>query len=141
MKPVIVNGHCTVHRGHCAWCRSHPEWRVKVGTPDLCPEGFTPENLPVLPNPPPKKGKPGTELKRILSGFGITETKTCQCAAIATMMDAWGPDECEKHLDGLVAVLSEQATQRAWLKFAPFKALGAKLLLEQAIAAARKRTP
>lgn len=41
---------CTEHRAHCGWCRSHSEFstsKMPNGKwPEVCPEGFTTENLP-----------------------------------------------------------------------------------------------
>lgn len=63
---------CTGHRIHCGWCRSHPEW-IGHGMPggvrpEVCPEGFTVDNLPVV------KGLGSTierVLKPIAQGLGL----------------------------------------------------------------------
>lgn len=31
----------------CAYCRKNPEKRAKFGAPDICPEGWTADKLPV----------------------------------------------------------------------------------------------
>jgi hypothetical protein len=38
--------HCRSHV-HCATCRTDPAWRDQVGAPEICPDGFTAEKLPI----------------------------------------------------------------------------------------------
>lgn len=107
--------------------------------PDPCPEGFTLENLPVVESrrqlsPPPG---PGTELKKLLSSMGITESTGCQCRAVAALMNSLGPEGCLDQISNLVRHLTVQAEKHQWLRFAPFKSTGAELLVRQAIARAR----
>ena len=45
-------------RVHCAACCTSPETRRRIGWPDECPEGFTEDNLPEVPNRPPPAPPP-----------------------------------------------------------------------------------
>jgi len=86
------------------------------------------------PTPPPPQGGPGTELKKLLRLVGITATPTCPCNARAREMDMWGPDECEKRLDEIVAWLGEEAGRRRL----PFVRAVATQVVRMAIRRARK---
>ena len=76
---------------------------------------------------------PGSQLKRLLAGFGITVTPDCPCADHARQMDAWGPDECERRTDEIVGWLREEAERRGL----PFLDIAGRMLVARAIAAAR----
>jgi len=39
-------------RLHCEVCRTDEVQRCRIGWPQICPEGFTPDNLPEVPNRP-----------------------------------------------------------------------------------------
>ncbi len=116
------------HGAHCAACRISAKWRASTGAPDVCPFGITLDNLPA-PRPP---GGPGTELKAILSAMGIAPGN-CTCNAMASKMDAWGPDGCEQHMEEIVGSLTTAAEQRGWMRIIPFKELGARGLALLAI--------
>lgn len=47
MKPAIINGQCRLRGGHCLYCRTDEEHRARIGTPEICPHGFTASNLPL----------------------------------------------------------------------------------------------
>lgn len=77
---------------------------------------------------------PGTELKKLLTKIGIKSSPNCSCNARAKIMDNWGPDECEKHIDEIVGWLKEEATKRKL----PFVEYAGKLLVKRAISNAKK---
>lgn len=52
-------------------------------------------------------------------------------------MDAWGPDECERRLDEIVAHLRTQAAARGL----PFLDVAGRLLVRRAIRNARRNLP
>lgn len=85
----------------------------------------------------PGGGGPGTELKRILSKFGIKATPTCKCNSRAIQMDRWGADVCEERIEEIVNWLREEAASRNL----PFVNKLAKILVRQAISNARKHLP
>lgn len=103
-----------------------------------CPAGYTAENYPSAPTAPPVPSGPGTELKAILAGMGILPG-TCSCAAMLARMNAWGPEGCEQHLEEIVTHLVSEANARGWMRFAPFKEMGARGLVWVAIQRARVR--
>lgn len=76
----------------------------------------------------------GTHLKAMLRRFGIRATSTCPCNAYAVQMDRWGPDECERRLDEIVAHLEVQAHARRL----PFVRAIAAQMVKAAIRRARK---
>jgi len=71
---------------------------------------------------------PGTELKKLLSRFGIGP-KGCGCNARAAEMDQQGAAWCRKNIETIADWLAEQAKKRKL----PFTRLGAKLLIRWAI--------
>ncbi len=77
---------------------------------------------------------PGTELKKLLAGVGITATPNCSCNARARTMDANGCEWCEAHLDEIVGWLREEATKRGL----PFVDMAGRVLVKRAISNARK---
>lgn len=84
-------------------------------------------------------GKPGAELKRLLSGwpFRITATPTCSCNSRAAIMDAneaREPGWCEAHIDEIVGWLREEATKRGL----PFLDAAGRMLVRRAIRNARR---
>lgn len=85
----------------------------------------------------PRRGCPGTELKRILLGFGIKAASGCNCAGMARQMDGWGPGGCEKRLETIVDHLEKEAKRRRLP--IPFRRTLARLLVRRAIRLARKR--
>jgi hypothetical protein len=76
----------------------------------------------------------GTELKKLLSKIGIKASPTCSCNTRAKIMDENGIDWCAQNIETIVGWLQEEAEKRQL----PFIAIGAKLLVKRAIAAARK---
>lgn len=85
---------------------------------------------------PPDIG-PGTELKRLLSGFGI-DPDNCACNTYGIMMDAWGTDQCEARMPEIVSHLVSQANERGWMRLIPLKAFWAEELVKTAIENSRK---
>lgn len=57
---------------------------------------------------------PGTELKKILAGIGITASESCDCNAKARQMDVWGVDGCNENFDVIVNWLREGADRWGW---------------------------
>jgi hypothetical protein len=102
----------------CAFCGEPPQF--------LCP----------ALSPPHPRGLPGTELAKLLKRFGIEPMPACGCRAMATQMDAWGPDECEKpeRIEEVVAVMREEAKARGL----PFLDAAGRLLVRRAIRNARR---
>lgn len=87
-------------------------------------------------------GKPGTELKRLLSWFGQYATTGCGCVKHANVMDQRGCDWCEQNIETIVGWLKEEASQRSVLGFSldrvPGFEIGAHALVQQAIKKARE---
>ena len=76
---------------------------------------------------------PGTNLKRYLSWFG-TEQVDCDCQNKERIMNAWGPDQCEKNLISILGWLESSAKERK----IPFIKFIVKALVMKAINEARK---
>jgi len=97
-------------------------------------------DVAVTPQTPRKLGGPGTELKKILSGwpFYITASADCSCNQVAALMDEWGADECEtsQKSDYVLAALRENAMRRGL----PFLDIAGRLLVKRAIANSRRNT-
>lgn len=83
----------------------------------------------------PRHG-PGTELKALLSAFGITASPTCKCNSTARQMDSWGPDESLKHIEQIVDVMQETAKARKL----PFLRMAGRKLVRMACNRARKKS-
>lgn len=81
----------------------------------------------------PEEG-PGTQLKRLLSLVGIVADDSCSCNKHARIMNAWGPDECERRIDEIVGWLREEATKRKL----PFIDAVGRALVRRAIGATRR---
>lgn len=64
------------------------------------------------PPPPAEPAGPGTEVKRILSWFGIHTTTACSCNKRAKQMDAWGIAGCLAHRREIVQWFGEEAKKR-----------------------------
>lgn len=79
-------------------------------------------------------GGVGTELKKILSRFGIVAKPNCSCNRNAQKADSWGPDECEKRADEILGWMRAEATKRRLPFFDPV----GRMILRRAIRAARK---
>lgn len=80
-------------------------------------------------------GGPGTELKRLLKTFGITQEAGCDCDSRASLMDLEGIDWCEENLDIIIGWLKTEAKRRNLL----FSRAAAKILVKLAIRKARKK--
>lgn len=52
-------------------------------------------------------GGPGTELTEMLKEIDAKATKSCNCAARAAQMDAWGALGCREHRDGIIEWMKE----------------------------------
>ena len=80
----------------------------------------------------------GNELKKLLAGwpFHITASTGCSCNRVAALMDAWGPDECEKpeRIAEVVAVMRAEAEARGL----PFVDIAGRMLVRRAIQNARR---
>jgi hypothetical protein len=103
-------------------------------------EGWGPtQNIPAVAVPatpastPP--GGPGSELKKILSWFGITDIKGCPCRDHARTMDRWGPDVCEEQMPKILRWLKQESRRRNL----PFNAWLADKVVRLAIRRARER--
>jgi hypothetical protein len=83
-----------------------------------------------------RSGGPGTELSKLLRRFGIDPSPTCDCRRMASAMDFWGPDECDKpeRIEEVLAVMREEAAKRGL----PFLDTAGRLLVKRAIRNARK---
>lgn len=86
-------------------------------------------------NTPVVAGGPGTELKKLLSWFGIKATGRCKCNNRARVMDNWGPQKCREKMDTILIWLEEEAAARKL----PFWKFAAKIAVETAIARAKKK--
>lgn len=79
----------------------------------------------------------GGTLKKMLAYAGI---HSCwSCTNLAGKMDSWGPDGCEENMAEIVQTMNENANQRKWMKYLPFKELGAEGLVRLAIHKVRTR--
>lgn len=78
----------------------------------------------------------GCHLKRLLERLGFRAVPGCKCDARATIMDAWGPDECQRpdRTREIVGWLKEEADRRGVL----FVEAAARALLALAIRKARQ---
>lgn len=75
---------------------------------------------------------PGTNLKRYLSWFA-SEKPDCPCKDRSRVMNAWGPDLCEKNIEVILDWLESSAEKYK----IPFVRFIAKLLVQKAIAESR----
>jgi hypothetical protein len=95
----------------------YPSGAAFIGQPELVPNGGA-----------------GTELKKLLAGFGIKPGAGCNCEQHIFDMDSGGIERCERNIEDIVRWLREEA-QRAGL---PFTKIGARLLVKRAIHNAKK---
>jgi hypothetical protein len=79
--------------------------------------------------------KVGTELKRLLSYFGIVPTPDCQCEKHVFVLDTFGIEWCEANIDEIVGWLREEAHKRGL----PFLDVAGRMLVRRAIKNARKQ--
>jgi hypothetical protein len=86
-------------------------WRAKGSPLDSPLNGIQlPPGVPAPNLPPPTEG-PGTELKKIFAAFGISPSADCQCDAMVTQMNIWGPAGCEDHRGEILAHLNNAYAQ------------------------------
>lgn len=83
--------------------------------------------------PAPSEG-PGTELKKILTGLGVTPGN-CACEAHATEMNRRGAAWCWENIELIGDWLAAQAKKRKWM----FSRSVAKMLVRWAIRRAEKK--
>lgn len=83
----------------------------------------------IIEHAPQPHGGPGTELKKLLSTFGIIAAPGCSCNAMAARMDAAGPDGALAMVDDVVAVMKAEAHKRGL----PFVETVAAMLVRLAI--------
>ena len=82
-----------------------------------------------------KASGPGTELKKLLSSFGINaEEKGCKCKSRARKMDRLGIRWCEENIETIVTWLQEEAAKRRL----PFLRAAGKIIVKRAISNARR---
>lgn len=95
-----------------AFCDAHPDWAVIDHTPNQYGLTVLSRQLDDRPETPVigfnVPAGPGTELKKILTGLGITPGPNCACNSRAAQMDVWGAAGCEN--------LENFATITGWLK-------------------------
>ena len=115
-------GDCTHdgERAHCPKCGN--SWRH-----------FLPRDYAPGPPRPRYSIGPGTALKKTLRWFGIVETASCNCTSKVGLLNKWGPDESESHLETIVGWLRDAAEQREM----PFWPWAARMLVRRAIRKSR----
>ena len=79
----------------------------------------------------------GGTLKQMLASVGISSCWSC--TNLAARMDVWGTDGCEEHMTEIVEMMNENAAQRKWTKYIPFKELGAEAIVRIAIRKVRNQ--
>lgn len=80
----------------------------------------------------------GSTLKEMLARIGVN---ACWgCLNLAQRMDDWGPDGCEEHMQEILEIMDQNAQQRNWLKYLPFREAGSKLLVQRAINKVREQS-
>ena len=72
----------------------------------------------MCPGPKREPSGAGTELKKLLAAFGVTEKVGCSCAARAKEMDKNGTEWCRQNVEEIAGWMLEAAKQRGW-KWAP----------------------
>lgn len=63
--------------------------------------------------PTPKEG-PGTELKKLLAEFGLTDMRGCGCNAKAAAMNRWGVAGCRERFDEIRQWLVQSRKKATW---------------------------
>jgi len=79
--------------------------------------------------PIPEPSGPGTELKKLLSWFGITATGECACNSKAGKMDDLGTQWVLDNIDTVTSWLEEEARARGGFTWLSFTKTGAKSLI------------
>jgi hypothetical protein len=115
----------------CVVSQDGDQWTIDVDHPAY----------PRYPKPgfeTPTTHGPGTELKKLLSGwpFRIVATADCKCTSRARYMDDKGCDWCEspEGMAEIIGFLREAAEERGL----PFLDVAARLLVRRAVHNARK---
>lgn len=78
---------------------------------------------------------PGTELKKLIAWFHVSDGDSCKCNDRILKMNRWGPDQCEKNMDTVIRWLRHSAATHG----IPFYEIGVRLLVKKAISKARDR--
>lgn len=94
-------GWCPYHQvnkppGWWGLCQRRPEYRRAWA------EGRGPGQDPPRNGPGPTPGGPGTEFAKLAGMLGYHQQPGCNCQALATKMDAWGPAECRRRIKCIV---------------------------------------
>lgn len=76
----------------------------------------------------------GTELHKMLSRMGISETSGCKCKSRVALLNQWGPQRCAENIETIVEWLKQEAGKRGL----PFMAMPARILVRRAISNAKK---
>ena len=87
-----------------------------------------------IEKPKPTAGGPGTELKRMLSKFGLNERPGCNCKSHVREMDHRGTAWCRANVDTIIGWLREEAAEQGL----PFVDMAARMLIFYAIRRADK---
>lgn len=59
-------------------------------------------------------GGPGTELKRLLEGYGVKASASCGCHAYAAKMDRWGAAGCREKRTEIVKYFGQKVRGADW---------------------------
>ena len=78
-------------------------------------------------------GGPGTELKKLLASWGITDSPSCPCNARAAEMDRNGVAWCREHRAEIIGWLQEGAAAWGWAAKLAAKAMPIGRLVDEAI--------
>lgn len=82
---------------------------------------------------------PGTQLKKILAGFGIKDEGHCGCSEMVRKMNTQGVDWCRRNIALIAQHLEARASERGWKM--PGLRGGAAVLVRWAIRRAKYRLP
>ena len=114
------------------WCRLY---LTRDNYRQAWDEGHGP-GQPALPSPPkskrPERKGPGTELKKLLSQFGIKPAGGCGCQGHSATMDRKGAAWCRLHVDDIATWLVTEADRKKWPMSERLRPM-AKLLIRWAI--------
>lgn len=72
------------------------------------------QSPPPVPTPTPPGHGPGTELKELLSTFGL-DPGSCNCNRRAILMDQWGVEGCLDRREDILRWLREEWKRLGWL--------------------------
>lgn len=102
-----TNEYRCVACGHTRVSKYSAEWLHRECVPLTVVGEIPPDDTP--------RGGAGTELKKLLAGWGITAS-SCSCEAHAEEMDRRGVDWCAAHVHVILAWLRAEAAKR-WIGF------------------------